>query len=277
MMSVASIFSVASSILIVAVVYILGANVEFIVRQLEGTMGIVVVVNEELGHTAIERLQERIRDLPHVSRVRHVTRAESLETMRDWIGNDAILEGLEQRNPLRDTLVVELTDLAQQEGVARSIENLQPYGVAHIRRDTEIAGILTTLSSLVQVVSAILVLVLGIISIIIITNTIRITVNARQTEINIMKYVGATDWFIRWPFVIEGMLIGLIGGAIPAGIAWLGYNYVVDAITRVPMLGFIVFMPRDDVFMYVLPFALILGTVIGLLGSSWSVKKHLKV
>jgi len=274
-MSVASIFAVASSILIVAVVYIMGANVEFIVRQLEDTLGIVVVIDEGVSHTGIERLEERIRDLPHVADVDHVTRAESLERMRDWIGNDAILEGLEQRNPLRDTLVIELTDLVHQESVARSIEDMD--GVANTRRDTEIAGILTTLSSLVQAVSAMLVLVLGIISIIIITNTIRITVNARQTEINIMKYVGATDWFIRWPFVIEGMLIGLIGGAIPAGIAWLGYDYVVNAITDIPVLGFIVFMPRDDVFMYVLPFALILGTVIGLLGSSWSVKKHLKV
>jgi len=121
------------------------------------------------------------------------------------------------------------------------------------------------------------VLILGIISIIIITNTIRITVNARQSEINIMKYVGATDWFIRWPFVIEGMLIGLIGGAIPAVIAWFGYGTIVTRLAAAPYLNFIVFLSEDEIFMYVLPFALILGTVIGLLGSSWSVKKHLKV
>jgi len=276
-MSVASIFAVASSIFIVAVVYMTGANVEYFVRQLEETMGLVVFVEENTTHAQMMRLESQIEALPHVANVTLITREEALESLRARIGSDVIMQGLELDNPLRDSFVIELTDLQFQENVAGMLEGLRNEGVASIRRDADLAGALTTLSNVVSVVSAILVLILGVISIIIITNTIRITVNARKTEINIMKYVGATDWFIRWPFVIEGMLIGLIGGAIPALIARFGYGRVIRTIGGIQELAFIDFMPEDEIFIYVLPFALILGTVIGLLGSSWSVKKHLKV
>ena len=277
LMSVASIFAVASSIFIVAVFYIIGANVEFFIRQLEETMGLVVFIEEDLGPVGQNRLEMRVNDIPNVRSVRFLSRGEALESFRTWIDNDTLVEGLERDNPFRDSFVIELTDLAFQEDVARALDNLQGYGIANVRRDADIAGMLTTLSNVVQVVSAVLVLMLGIISIIIITNTIRITVNARQTEINIMKYVGATDWFIRWPFVIEGMLIGLIGGGIPAFLTWFGYGRIIGGITAIPELAFLVLLPEDDILMYVLPFALALGTIIGLLGSSWSVKKHLKV
>jgi len=279
LMSAASIFAVASSILIVAVFYILGANVEYNIRQLEGTLGLVVFVEDEIGSFGLERLEDRLRALPNVSTVTFVSQAEALESMRGWIGdeNERILYGLDINNPFPNSFVIEISDLALQSDVVRAIENLRPYGINHVRSDDILAEMLTTLSTVVQLVSAALVLMLGIISIIIITNTIRITVNARQTEINIMKYVGATDWFIRWPFVIEGMLIGLIGGAIPAGLTWLGYTHLIDLLENIPQLMFISFLQTDDIFMYVLPLALALGTVIGLLGSSWSVKKHLKV
>ncbi|MCL2216745.1 MAG: permease-like cell division protein FtsX [Defluviitaleaceae bacterium] len=277
LMSAASIFAVASSISIVAIFYIIGANVEYNIRHLEETVGLVVFIDDNVGAMGIERLEDRINAITHVDSARFVSREEALESFRDWIDDDALLYGLTLDNPFPNAFEIEVTDLAFQGDVVRALENLRPYGIDRIRQDEDIAGMLTTLSTVVQITSASLVLMLGLISIIIITNTIRITVNARQTEINIMKYVGATDWFIRWPFVIEGMLIGLIGGAIPATIIWLVYGRIVGAVGAIPQLPFLSFLPEDDIFMYVLPLALILGTVIGLLGSSWSVKKHLKV
>ena len=277
LMSIASIFAVASSIFIVAVFFVVGANVEHFMRMLEGTMGLAVFMDEDLSRVDQMRLERLILDINHVENVTFVTRDEALEDMRGWLNDDGLLRGFELHNPLRDSFVIELTDLAFQDEVVRALDELRAYGVDNIRRDEDIMGFLVALSGIVQVVSAVLILILGVISVIIITNTIRITVNARKTEINIMKYVGATDWFIRWPFVIEGMLIGLIGGAIPALILWLSYGRVVAAIVSIPTLAWLQFLPEEHIFIYVFPFCLILGTFIGLVGSAWSVGKHLKV
>jgi cell division transport system permease protein len=96
-------------------------------------------------------------------------------------------------------------------------------------------------------------------------------------EIGIMKYVGATDWFIRWPFIIEGLLIGFFGGVIPALLCRFGYERVVEMVESIPWLNFIEFMPGEDLFMYVMPLAVVLGIFIGLIGSMVSVRRYLKV
>ncbi|MCL2225511.1 MAG: permease-like cell division protein FtsX [Defluviitaleaceae bacterium] len=275
-MSVASIFAVASSIFIVAVFYIIGANVEYFMNQLESQMGMAVRIDENISPAEQQRLEQRIREIRNVADISFVCRDEALENMERTLGEDAV-RGLSIDNPLRDSFIVELTDLAFHDEVEHAITNLRPYGVAQIDSDAEFARTLTTISRIVHIISAILVIILAGISIIIITNTIRITVNARKTEINIMKYVGATDWFIRWPFVLEGMLIGLLGGAVPALICSFGYGRVIGAINEIPMLAWVSFMPEEHIMQYVFPFSLALGVIIGLIGSVTSVKKHLKV
>jgi len=277
LMSVASVFTVAACIFIVAIFYILAVHFEHFVRQMEETVGMVAFIEEDLSYTQILHLESMILSIPQISELRFVSRDEALEGMADWIDDEQLLGGLEIDNPLRNSFEVELTDLAFEEDVYRALYNLKPHGVANIRRPTDLAPILVTLSNAVQIISLFLILVLGVISIVIITNTIRITVNARRHEINIMKYVGATDWFIRWPFVIEGALIGFIGGVIPSAIVWFGYGRVLGAIEAIPELAFIEFMDSDLIFTYLFPFALILGTVIGLVGSTTAVKRHLKV
>ena len=117
------------------------------------------------------------------------------------------------------------------------------------------------------------------ISVVIITNTIKLSVFTRRTEISIMKYVGATDWFIRWPFVIEGIIIGIVGAAIPIIIAWPLYNKLVDVIyAQIPMVQNLVsFKFGIDIFSVLLPFALLFGALLGVIGSTISLRKHLNV
>lgn len=274
LMSLASIFAVASSIFIVAVFYIIGGQLEHFLQQLEGTLGMVAFIEEDVQGERLHQIENQVRGNPHVADVIFVTRHEALETMRAMFGD--LIYGLEgDANPLRDSFHIELVNIAFQEDAARVIENIP--GIAWVRRDTDLQAALTTMNSVVQLIIAGLLVVLGVISVTIIINTIRITVNNRQTEINIMKYVGATDWFIRWPFIIEGILIGLIGGAIPAFLVWIGYSQSVEVLSGIPELQFLEFLPSDYVFMYVLPFAIIIGTVIGFLGSAVSVGRHLKV
>ena len=276
LMSIASIFAVSSSLFIVSVFYIIGANVEYFVEQLEGTIGIVAIIHDDTTEAELPQIRSRIESLIHVDSARIVTRDEALQNMRDWFGEDAgLLEGLELNNPLRHSIEIDLTDIAFQEDVAIVVEVFDE--VYRVRRDADIQGALITMNNVVRAIILGLLVVLGIISITIIINTIRITVNSRQTEINIMKYVGATDWFIRWPFIIEGMLIGLIGGAIPASIAWFGYGYLYTVVGNIPELQFLQLRSHDFLLAYVFPLCLGIGTVIGFIGSAVSVRRHLKV
>jgi cell division transport system permease protein len=276
-MSVASIFTVASCIFIVSVFFILGSHVSYFVQQLGDTLGLVVFIEEGTTDLETARLERRILSIPHVVSVTYVSSDEALADMRENMGNPPFMYGLEYNNPLRASFRIELADVAYQDQVEHALENLQPYGVGRILRDAELGRILATLSDVVNIVSVILILILGIVAVVIITNTINITVNARRTEINIMKYVGATDWFIRWPFIIEGVLIGLIGGSVPALITWFGHDRVIQALMGIQELDFIQFLPRNVIFVQLLPFALLLGTAIGLIGSGVAVRRHLKV
>jgi len=276
-MSVASIFTVASCILIVSVFFILGSHVSFIVQQLGDSLGVVVFIED--GTTDLERntLERRISEIPQVTGVRYISADTALLELRENMGDPPFLRGLENRNPLRSSFEVELVDIDYQEQVVHALEGLANYGMGGILRDEELGRILGTLSDVVNIITLVLILILGIVAVVIITNTINITVNARRTEINIMKYVGATDWFIRWPFIIEGVLIGLIGSAIPAFLAWLFHDRIIGALGGVQDLAFFQFLPRHLIFAQMLPLALFLGVGIGLIGSVVSVKRHLKV
>ncbi|MCL2356835.1 MAG: permease-like cell division protein FtsX [Defluviitaleaceae bacterium] len=276
-MSMASVFAVASSIFIVAIFFIIGANVEHFMGQLEAQMGMAVRMDENLSRSDQVALEHRIRQLPHVRDLEFVSREEALQQMGETIGEQHI-RGMEgYANPLRDSFIVELTHLRYHDDVERAIMNLEHFGVAEIHSHAQFAGTLSTITSIITVVSAFLLLILAGISVIIITNTIRITVNVRKTEINIMKYVGATDWFVRWPFVLEGVIIGLLGGAIPGFFCLLAYPRLVSAMGELLNNDAIQFLPDYYITMYVFPLSLILGVLIGLLGSITSVKKHLKV
>jgi len=276
-MSLASIFAVASSIFIVAIIYIIAANVDHFMNELEAQMGMAVRISENLSLSDQAILEHTIRQLPNVADLQFVSREEALEQMGDTIGQQHIAGMEGYANPLRDSFIVELEDLGAHDDVERAILNLEHLGVAEIHSHAQFANTLSTITSIITILSIVLLIILACISVIIITNTIRITVNARRTEINIMKYVGATDWFVRWPFVLEGVIIGLLGGALPGVLSHLAYPRVITALAEVINNDAIQFMPAQYVTMYVLPLALILGMTIGLFGSIISVKKHLKV
>ena len=277
LMSIASIFTVASCIFIVSVFFILGSHVSFFVQQLGDSLGLVVFIEDDITESQLHSLEIDITGIPNVVSVHYISAQEALEDLSQRMDNPPFLQGLGDRNPLRASFVIELTDIAYQEQVVHALNNLSSFGVGGILRDADLGRILATLSDVVQVVSIILIGILGVVAIVIITNTINITVNARRTEITIMKYVGATDWFIRWPFIIEGVIIGMIGGLIPAMITWAGHDRVIGALAGIQDLAFIQFLPRYLIFAQLIPFSLVLGTVIGLVGSGVSVRRHLKV
>ena len=159
------------------------------------------------------------------------------------------------------------------------MENLKSDGIANIKHAQEETNILLSISRIIHVVSAVIILSLALISVIIIMNTIKLAVNSRKDEISIMKYIGATNWFIRWPFIIEGMIIGFIGSLIPILISWPCYDKLVVIIyEKIPVIKKLFeFEPGIFIFSELAPIALALGVMIGIIGSFSSVRKYLNV
>lgn len=152
-------------------------------------------------------------------------------------------------------------------------------GIESIRHAQQLTDTLMAIDAIFKIVSVVIIAILAIISIGIIMNTIKLTVFIRKNEIGIMKYVGATDWFIRWPFVVEGVIIGLIGAAIPSVISWLSYDRIVDYFnTHISVLNTLVSLKSgSEIFIVTIPVALLVGALLGAVGSITSVRKHLRV
>ena len=152
-------------------------------------------------------------------------------------------------------------------------------GIESIRHAQQLTDTLMAIDAIFKIVSVVIIAILAIISIGIIMNTIKLTVFIRKNEIGIMKYVGATDWFIRWPFIVEGVIIGLIGAAIPSVISWLSYDRIVDYFnTHISVLNTLVSLKSGSViFIVTIPVALLVGALLGAVGSITSVRKHLRV
>ena len=152
-------------------------------------------------------------------------------------------------------------------------------GIESIRHAQQLTDTLMAIDAIFKIVSVVIIAILAIISIGIIMNTIKLTDFIRKNEIGIMKYVGATDWFIRWPFIVEGVIIGLIGAAIPSVISWLSYDRIVDYFnTHISVLNTLVSLKSgSEIFIVTIPVALLVGALLGAVGSITSVRKHLRV
>ena len=276
LMSVASILTVASCLLIVSIFYSLGNNIDFILHQLEGNIGITVFVDNDVDAEGLDNLYGEILNIEHIQSVVYICHQQAFETVKSWYDDPSILEGIPPENFNR-SFNIEIIDLRYHNAVVTQLEDLLDKGIYRIRQDQNIANMIINVSNVVRWASMIMILILAGVSVIIITNTIRITVNARQTEINIMKYVGATDWFIRWPFLIEGILIGIIGSLIPVAVIWIGYSQAIRVVSGMPIIEFIEFRAGHEIFVVLFPFVIFLGVLIGTIGSATSIRKHLHV
>lgn len=278
LMSIASIATVAVCILITTFSYCVISNLNYILEQMEDQIGIAVFVEDNLNADDVSQINDKIKDIEHVVQVTYITPEEALEKLKvDW-DMEGILDGFDKdSNPLSSSFEVSLDNIENQNYVLTELEKID--GVRNIRHAQTETDILIKLNKGVTIVGSVIIGILLIISIVIIMNSIKISVYTRRTEIGIMKYVGATDWFIRWPFVIEGVLIGIIGASIPLLISWLTYGNTIDLIYRyLPVLNNIVeFRQSIEVFTVITPVALCAGILMGVVGSTSSIKKYLRV
>ena len=279
LMTVASIIAVAACISIMSFSYCVVSNLQYMLDQMEDSIGISVFLKGDLTSEDIENMKTTISGLDHVTNVTYISPADALDQLKDqWGADEDIFIGLDDtNNPLSHSFQVELDQIESQDAVLAELQKIE--GVDKVEYGQSLSEMLMSVSNVFQVAGILVMLVLGEISVMIIINTIRISVMNRRVEINIMKYVGATDWFIRWPFIIEGIIIGLIGAVLPMLVGMPMYGKTVSLFyNHIPFVeNFVRFRVVGDVFSFVLPAALIFGILLGVVGSVTSIRKHLQV
>lgn len=279
--SLASVATMAACIFLFGLFFSVILNFNYIVKKAEEGVAITVFFEENLGDSKVEAIGDALRDRDDVLKVTYVSADEAWDTFKDeYFGESKDLaEGFKDDNPLAgsDNYEVYMKDVESQKEVVKFAEGLD--GVRKVNKSDVVAKTLSSVNKLILYVSAAIILILLIVTVFLISNTVTIGITVRKEEIAIMKYIGAKDYFVRGPFIVEGILIGLVGAAIPLAGLYVVYDKAIDYImTRFSILNNILdFMPVWDVYKILLPTGLLLGVGIGFIGSFFTIRKHLKV
>ncbi|MCA0984801.1 permease-like cell division protein FtsX [Halobacillus yeomjeoni] len=275
-MSLASISAVTVTLLLVGVFATLLMNLNDIGTQIEEDVEVRVFIELTADEQGQADLREKIEDISKVSTVEFQSKEEGLNRLIDSLGDDGeVFESLKDENPLNDVFVVKTSDPQDTIEVAKSIEDFKNVDKVEYAKET--VERLFNVMDMARNIGFAIIGGLLFTAMFLIANTIRITIVARRKEIEIMKMVGATNWFIRWPFLVEGVLIGILGALIPIGLVVFGYDYLYTTITtRYPTL-FIDLLPVYPFVLKVSGLLVLMGMTIGLWGSFTSIRKYLKV
>ena len=275
--TLASIATIAACLFLFGLFYAVILNFSNIIKTAEEGVSVTVFFDEGTDENTMEVIGDEIEQRPEVDHVVFVSADEAWESFKeDYLGEYA--DGFTE-NPLAESAHYEiyLNDISMQPALVTYLENRE--GIRQVNKSAVTATTLTGVNALVAYVSAAIILILLLVSIFLISNTVTIGIAVRKEEINIMKYIGATDFFVRSPYVIECILIGFIGACIPLVVIYFLYNEVIKYITeRFSMLTqLLAFLPVTDVFHYLVPVSIGVGVGIGFLGSIVTVRKHLRV
>lgn len=288
--SLASIATISACLFLFGLFYSIVANFQNILKTAEEGVSVTVFFHSEWdgceSHTdgqipseqKIEEIGQEIAKRAEVSDVQFKSADEAWATFGpDYFGED-YAEGFPE-NPLagEDSYEIFLSDVSMQDALVTWLQSIPQ--VRKVNYSEMTANTLSGLNLLIAYVSMGIIVILLAVSIFLISNTVAIGISVRSEEINIMKYIGATDFFVRAPFVLEGMLIGLIGAAVPLGLIYSLYNYALNYIVErfLVLSGFLNFLSVDEVFHFLIPVSLGVGVGIGFLGSISTVRKHLHV
>ena len=276
--SLASMATISACLFMFGIFYSVVANFQHIVKEAQEGVAVTVFFNEDVTDERIAEIGQMIEKRAEVSRINFVSSDEAWESFKDdYLGEYA--DGFGDDNPIKDSenYEVYLNDVSMQDSLVTYLESIQ--GVRKVNRSDITANTLSGMNKLIGYVSIGIIAILLAVSVFLISNTVTIGISVRKEEINIMKYIGATDFFVRAPFVIEGMLIGALGSVIPLTIVYFIYNNVLEYLTgRFQMLTQLLkFLTVEQVFQVLIPVSLIIGIGIGFMGSFSTVRKHIRV
>lgn len=276
-MSIASITSVMASLTILGVIITIVLNVNNISEMAKMQFDTIqVFLVDELDNEQINKLGQDIGEINGVRFIDYETKKEALERMKEQWGDKAYLLEVLEENTLPNSYIIHLENIEIADNVVQSLNDME--GIEEIKYHKEILETMMGIANFVRTVGLVLIVILILITMFIIANTIKITLNSRRQEINIMKYVGATNWFIRWPFLMEGIILGLMGSIISLGIVYFGYEYTFNLInSQFNMVMNVRVISVNEMMNRTLPIFIVLGTGVGALGSILSLRKYLRV
>ena len=274
--TMSSLVTMICAMFLFGIFFAIGENVNTIMEQVNMAQGMEVFIDIDATDEEISELGNKIRSLGGVNSATLKTKQEALDSVKDELKDfQTLLEGFEGVFPA--SYIVTLTDLSLSEQVKSEI--LQMENVDEIMSSDQTIELLIKIANGVRVAIAVIFVLLIIIAITIISNTIKLTVHARRKEISIMKYVGATNSFIRGPFIVEGIIIGIIAALITVCIVGLLYNVIIEKIESSMILQQmqVSLLQFQDLSRYILIVYAVLGIGIGIVGSSISMRKYLEV
>ena len=280
--SLASVGTITACLFMFGIFYCIVANFQYMLREAESNVGVTVFFDEGVSESQMLDIQKLLDARDEVSSTNYISPEEAWEIMKEQYfpdGDSGILSGLDEDNPLADSASVQvyLKDTSRQTELVSYIESLD--GVREVRASDIVADIFTNFSRLIGYISLGVILILVFVAIFLISNTVMIGITVRKDEIAIMKYIGATDLFVRGPFIIEGMTIGLIGSAIPVIVLRILYPKVVEFVLgHFSILSrLLTFLDVNSIFNVLIPVSLGIGLGIGFIGSYLTLRKHVRV
>lgn len=272
-MTFASVSAVSVTLLLLGTFLVLAYNVQQFSLQIEQQVEMNVTVKKGSNRADVLDLERQIKAMPGVKEVTFISKEQGLEQMKEKFKDQAdLLAGYEQDNPLPDKFVVRAEDPQKTSAVADKVKSLPLVDEVNYAKET--VERLFSITEIVRNVGAAFVIGLSFTALFLIHNTIKVTIFARRREIEIMKLVGATNGFIRWPFLIEGLLIGVLGTLAPLIFIGIGYDYLVRHVGGVM---YFYFAPFDPLIYSVAGILLGIGALIGMIGSVMSIGRFLRV
>ena len=275
--SLASVATISACLFLFGLFYAILANFQLIVKTAEEGVSVTVFFEEGIEDDRIAEIGEMIQKRVEVSKVTYVSAEDAWNSFKDeYLGeySDGFTE-----NPLADSANYEiyLKDVSLQGDLVTYLESVE--GIRQVNKSEITANTLSGVNALIGYVSVGIIAILLSVSVFLISNTVTIGISVRKEEIAIMKYIGATDFFVRSPFVIEGILIGMLGALLPLGIIYVIYNRVVEYVmVKFQVLTTLLnFMPVETIFATLIPVSMALGIGIGFVGSYITVRRHLRV
>ncbi|MGL4740564.1 MAG: permease-like cell division protein FtsX [Sarcina sp.] len=279
--SIASVATVLTTLVVFGAFLITAMNVSVAVQGVQNKVEIKVFLNNDITPAQQSAVEAKIKSVQGVKDVTYETKAQALANFKQQFANDQeILAGYnEANNPLPNSFVVKLDQPTVADSVQQALtpNNKLMDGINQIGNDQQVIQTISSFANTVKWVGLILFIILIGVSLFLIINTIKITVYSRRREIGIMKFVGATDWFIRWPFVIEGIVIGLIGSILSVGVIYGGYTALFKSAIKAGGFYAMEFIhPTEILAVIAVPF-IIAGILIGAVGSIIALRKFLDV
>ena len=280
MFSLASMATMAACIFMFGVFYILVFNVNAMVQDAEESVAVTVFFDEGLSEKEIKEIGKSIQERSEVREAVYVSAEEAWESFKEvyFEGNEEYAEGFLE-NPLANSANYEiyLKDISKQSTLVNYLKSIE--GVRDVKQSQSVAETLTEFNKILSIVSGGIIMILLCVAVFLINNTITVGIAVRKEEIAIMKLIGATDYLVRAPFIVEGIVIGLIGASAPLALLYVLYdNIIVYVAEKFSFVGSLLeFVSPHLLFQGLIPIGLALGVGIGFFGSVWTIRKHLKV